>query len=111
MNYFQGGTVQRGYGLGGVFRGLARSFTPVIKRGLIEVGKRALNTGVDILSDFADGESLKHAAKRRMVNQLKNPISLLKPSQPVSRKRKSTISSHLRKNTRKKRKKDIFDGK
>ena len=46
---FLGPTLQRGHGIGGIFKGLARSFAPVLKRGITAVGKRALKTGMDAL--------------------------------------------------------------
>ena len=33
-------TIQRGYGLGGFLKGLARSFASVLKRELVRVGKK-----------------------------------------------------------------------
>ena len=57
--------MQRGYGLGGLFRGLMRAVTPHIKQGLKQVGKRALQTGLQVMSDVSEGKNLKSSLKER----------------------------------------------
>jgi hypothetical protein len=37
---FRGPAMQKGYGVGGLFKGLARSFAPVLKRSRIAAGKK-----------------------------------------------------------------------
>ena len=63
--YFTGARVQRGHGFGNVFTGLLRSVAPLIRRGAVALGKRALTTGVQIASDVVAGQNVKKAAKRR----------------------------------------------
>ena len=62
--YSQGGT-----GLGGMFRGHVRTATPFLKSGAKKVGKRLLKTGLDtgmpIVGDVLNGQSLKKAATVR----------------------------------------------
>ena len=54
--------LQRGYGLGSIFKSVARSFMP----SLTEIGKSALNTGMEVLQDVAKGKNVKKATKKRL---------------------------------------------
>lgn len=56
---------QRGAGIGGIFKGLLRTVTPMMKRGLTNLGKRALNAGVDVIDDYQSGVGLKQSIKNR----------------------------------------------
>ena len=62
---YRGVVMQRGYGLGGLSRGLMRAVTPHIKQGLKQVGKRALQTGLQVMSDVSEGKNLKSSLKER----------------------------------------------
>ena len=62
---FSGIPYQRGYGLGSFFKGIFRSILPVAKSALKTVGKQALHTGAEIVSDVAAGQSFKQSAKKR----------------------------------------------
>ena len=55
-----GPVLQRGYGLGSIFKSVARSVMPSLK----EIGKSALTTGLEVLQDVAKGENIKTAAKK-----------------------------------------------
>ncbi|XP_046841914.1 uncharacterized protein F54H12.2-like [Xenia sp. Carnegie-2017] len=57
-----------GYGLGGLFRRLARAAIPLAKTGAKALGKIALDTGANVLGDVISGKSFKKSAKSR-VNQ------------------------------------------
>ena len=63
---FEGATLQRGYGLGGILSGLLRSAVPLIKQGVKTLGKHALRTGVNIATDTLAGQNFKTSAKRRL---------------------------------------------
>ena len=54
--------LQRGYGLGSIFRSVARSVMPSLK----EIGKSALTIGLELLQDVAKGENIKTAAKKHL---------------------------------------------
>lgn len=60
---------QGGNGLGGMFRSLFRTATPLLKTAAKKVGKQLLSTGLDtgvqISQDVMNGQSLKKAAKTR----------------------------------------------
>ena len=62
---FRGGVMQKGYGLGGTFKGKMRSVAPKLKQGLAYVGKRALKSGLESLGDVAVREDLKLSLKKR----------------------------------------------
>ena len=51
--FYRGPVLQKGYGLGSIFKSVARSVTPALK----EIGKSALTTGL---------ENVKTAAKKRL---------------------------------------------
>ena len=65
LPYFAGERVQRGHGFGSLFGGLLRSVAPLIKRGALALGNRALKTGAQIAGDVLSGENIRTAAKRR----------------------------------------------
>ena len=70
MNVFRGspwqiGHGQMGYGLGGLFRSVARSVLPMIKSGAKTLGDIALNSGANLIGDILAGKNVKKAAKSR----------------------------------------------
>ena len=67
---FRGSVMQKGYGLGGIFKGIMRIVAPKLKHGLAYVGKRALKTGLESLGDVAAGGNLKPSLKRRAQQNL-----------------------------------------
>ena len=77
---FQGARFQRGYGLGSIFRGLFRWAVPHLKQGAKMLGKKALQTGVNVAQDVLAGENLKTAVKR----QGKKALGLTSQNSPQS---------------------------
>ena len=65
LPYFAGARVQRGHGFGSLFGGLLRTVAPLIKRGALALGNRALKTGAQIADDVLSGQNIRTAAKRR----------------------------------------------
>ena len=65
LPYFTGACVQRGHSFGSLFSGLLRSVAPLIKRGALALGKRALTTDAQIAGDVVAGQNIKKATKRR----------------------------------------------
>ena len=65
LPYFTGAHVQRGHGFASLFSGLLRSVAPLIKRGALALGKRALTTGAQIAGDVVAGQNIKKATQRR----------------------------------------------
>ena len=64
LPFLVGARVQRGHGLGNLFGSLLRSAMPLIKRGALALGKRALTTGMCVAGDVAAGQNLKQAVTR-----------------------------------------------
>ena len=60
---FHGTRFQRGYGLGSIFRGLFRWAVPHLQEDAKMLGKKALQTGVDVAQDVLAGENLKTVTK------------------------------------------------
>ena len=52
----RGGRMQRGYGIGGMFKSLARIAIPLFKRGATAVGKRALKAATEVGQDVLEGK-------------------------------------------------------
>ena len=58
----RGPVLQRGYGIGSIFRSVARS----VMQSLKEIGKSALTTGLEVLQYVAKSENIKTAAKKHL---------------------------------------------
>jgi len=56
---------QMGYGLGDLFRSLAKVATPIVKRGAKTLGEIAMKTRKDLFGDIIEGKNVKEAAKIR----------------------------------------------
>ena len=83
LPYFTGSRVQRGHGFGSLLGGLLRTVAPVIKRGALALGNRALKTGTQIAGDV-----LSTAAKRRVKiagNELLQSLLVTPPGKRVKR--------------------------
>ena len=70
MPVFRGSAWQMGhgqmeYGLGNLFRSLAKVVTPLVKKGAKALGNIAMKTGADLLGDVAAGKNVKEAVKAR----------------------------------------------
>ena len=48
---YRGARFQRGYGIGGIFKGLARYAIPLFKQGAKVAGKRALQAATEVGQD------------------------------------------------------------
>ena len=84
LPYFTGSRVQRGHGFGSLFGGLLRTVAPLIKRGALALGNRALKTGAQIAGDVLSGENIRTAAKRRTKTAGKDLLqSLLAAPGPI----------------------------
>ena len=93
--FYRGPVLQRGYGLGSIFRSVARS----VMLSLKEIGKSALTTGLEVLQDVAKGENIKTAAKKRLKENslafLDDTVSRIAPRKSIkgSANKKISISS------------------
>ena len=91
---FKGAARQRGDGIGGIFKGLTRTFAPVVKKDLLSLGKLTLQSGNQELDKVRRGEDVKVAIKRRAVEGAKKMgkknINRVSVRETVSRKRTVT---------------------
>ena len=62
---FRGARFQRGYGIGSIFKSLARYAIPLFKQGAKVVGKRALQAAIEVGQDLLQGKNVKEAFKSR----------------------------------------------
>ena len=62
---FRGARIQRGYGIGGISKSLARIAIPLFKRGAKAVGKRALQAATEVGQDVLEGKNVIESAKSR----------------------------------------------
>ncbi len=83
--------IQKGYGLGGMFRSLFRTVTPHLKKGLALVGRRALTAGANALADMSENSTpLKKALKKQVKSEIANlnPINRMKRKATAPKKRR-----------------------
>ena len=88
LPYFTGSRVQRGHGFGSLLGGLLRTVAPLIKRGALALGNRALKTGTQIAGDVLSGQNIRTAAKRRVKiagNELLQSLLVTPPGKRVKR--------------------------
>ena len=62
---FRGGHMQRGYGIGGIFKSFARYAIPLFKQGAKVVGKRALQAATEVGQDVIQGKTVRESFKSR----------------------------------------------
>lgn len=109
MPVYAGSRGQNGYGLGSIFGGLFRSAMPMIKQGLSTFGKQALKSGLEVVSDLADGKSFKESAQNRFREGIKSFATDMRAQSGNGvgrkRRRKRSLKSKPKK---KKRSHDIF---
>ena len=70
---FHGARFQRGYCLGSIFKGLFRWAMPHLQQGAKVIGKKALQTGVNVPQDVLDGDNIKKAISKRAKQALGLP--------------------------------------
>ena len=69
---FRGARMQRGYGIGGIFKSLARYAIPLLKQGAKVVGKRALQAAVEVGQDVLQGKNVKSRGKQAVSDVAEN---------------------------------------
>ena len=108
---FAGARYQRGHGLGGIFRGLFRAATPILKRGAIALGKQIIRVARDVAAGKNLKQALRHRSRQglgeiidRAVTNRMQPPKHRRRSQPIKRRRTSrSVIRHKRR-----RPNDIF---
>ena len=93
---FRGPSYQKGYGIGSIIGGLFKSVLPVLKStalpmlksGAKRLGKTALKTGFNILSEGLDGKNVKQSAIRNLTQAGSDLINNTLTNSTNQRKRK-----------------------
>ena len=62
---FHGSRFQQGYGLGSIFKRLFRWAMPHLQQGAKVLGKKALQTGVQVAQDVLEGNNVNAALAKR----------------------------------------------
>ncbi len=73
LSGFHGARIQRGYGLGSFFKSIVRVALRLVKKGVNAIGKKAMETAVNVGQDVLAGKSVKQAVTsrgRQAVNDL-----------------------------------------
>ena len=96
---YSGTILQRGYGVGGLFRRLASGLLPLLPR----IGKAVASTALGVVSDKMRGVPLSEALKKRGLEAGKKLLFNRKPA-----KRKKTIKRRTRTVNKRIRKSDVF---
>ena len=63
---YVGSAYQRGHGIGKFLGGLFRKAIPLLSRGSKALGREALRTGLNVLTDVAQAVPLKESVRRRV---------------------------------------------
>ena len=69
---FHGARFQRGYGLGSIFKGLFRWAMPHLQQGAKVIGRKALQTGVNVAQDVLGGDNIKTAISKQAKQAIGN---------------------------------------
>ncbi|KAL9973271.1 hypothetical protein ACROYT_G019701 [Oculina patagonica] len=70
---FHGARFQRGYGLGSIFKGLFRWAVPHLQQGAKMLGKKALQTGLNVAQDVLAVDNLNKAVAKQAKKVLAQP--------------------------------------
>ena len=62
---FQGTRLQRGYGIGSIFKSIARYAIPIVKRAAQAIGRRTLRGAADVAQDVASGKGVRQSFRNR----------------------------------------------
>lgn len=67
---YRGAALQRGHGIGSFLGGLIRTVAPLIRTGVLTLGKEVLRSGVGFLGDIAAGASNPRVVAKARLKQL-----------------------------------------
>ena len=68
---FHGTRIQRGYGLGGILRGMFNWLFPHAKTATKTIGNEVLRTGVGVAQDVIQGQDFQSSIKSRAANSVR----------------------------------------
>ena len=98
MSVYRGRAIQRGHGLGGLFKGIFRVAVPILrktvlkagKKALKKMGKRALKAGYGAIKDVTeDRENLRDALQKRALEIVNPPPQQTKTINRAPKRKKS----------------------
>ena len=95
---FRGSRFQQGYGLGSIFKGLFRWAMPHLQQGAKVLGKKALQTGVQMAQDVLDGDDVQTAVSKR-AKQVLGDLTSQNSSQSGSGRRPTKRKAQRAKNS------------
>ena len=94
--YYSGSVMQRGYGIGGLFRGLASTLLPLLPK----VGKFVAKTALGVASDKLAGVPLSKSVKKRATAAGKklvlNALSNTPRSAPAKKRNKRSRAESVK---------------
>ena len=95
---FRGARMQRGYGIGSIFKSLARYAIPLFKQGAKVVGKRALQAATEVGQDVLQGKNVRESVKAHRGKVVKDFVeqgarTLLRQTGHGSKRRRSQRSN------------------
>ncbi|GBM39885.1 hypothetical protein AVEN_250209-1 [Araneus ventricosus] len=64
LSYYKGVSLQKGSGLGGIFKSFYRIILPIFKSRAKTVEKQALRSAIDVSNDLMQGKEMKASAKQ-----------------------------------------------
>lgn len=101
--------LQRGNGLGSIFKGLIRAAAPLIRENILPVlKKKAVSTGVNIARDVLAGRNLKTSLKRRLIDTGRDlAVEAANVFVPFKKRKRSSKTVIIKKKPRQKHR-DIF---
>jgi hypothetical protein len=90
--------MQRGYGIGGIFKSLARYAIPLFKQGAKVAGKRALQAATEVGQDVFQGKNVRQSVKTHRGKVVKDFVeqgarTLLRQTGHGSKRRRSQRSN------------------
>lgn len=117
LSYYQGQTLQKGYGIGGWFKKLFRTALPFLARGAKTVGKEVLRTGTQIANDLLEGKNLQESAEQRSKEAgrklakkaIQKADDMLGKGQKLNKRKRKPFKRFISSKIRKQKGRDIFD--
>lgn len=107
LPFYTGALVQKGYGLGGIFRSMGRYALPFLTKAARYIGKRAIATGARVASDVAAGGNLKKVTKARLreaTRDIAEDVGRRLQQSGSGRRKRKRAPARKKKGTKKRRK-------
>ncbi len=118
LNAFAGVPFQRGAGLGGLFKGLFRLVSPLLKKALplaktvgLDIGKRVVEGGADIIGDISEGQRFGDAVKKSIKRKSAQAFGDVRKRIADELQSGQGIGNRIGLKSIGRRKLDIYDGK